>query len=66
MKCSILAIATLNQWSMDFDGNQKRIIESIIQSKAKHNAKVRIGPELEIPGYGCEDHFFESDTLFHS
>ena len=21
------------------------------------------GPELEVPGYGCEDHFLEEDTL---
>ena len=25
-----------------------------------------MGPELEIPGYGCNDHFSESDTLLHS
>ena len=25
-----------------------------------------MGPELEICGYGCEDHFFEDDTLLHS
>ena len=26
----------------------------------------QVGPELEIPGYGCEDHFFELDTVDHS
>ncbi len=26
---------------------------------------MRLGPELEIPGYGCEDHFLELDTLNH-
>ena len=25
-----------------------------------------MGPELEIPGYGCADHFFELDTEKHS
>lgn len=25
-----------------------------------------MGPELEIPGYGCEDHFLEQDTIEHS
>ena len=29
-------------------------------------AKYRTGPELEITGYSCEDHFLESDTLLHS
>lgn len=66
MKSAILSIATLNQWSMDFEGNQRRIIESIRMAKDEHNAKMRIGPELEIPGYGCEDHFYESDTIYES
>ena len=26
----------------------------------------QVGPELEIPGYGCEDHFMELDTMEHS
>lgn len=26
----------------------------------------QVGPELEIPGYGCEDHFYEQDTVDHS
>ena len=25
----------------------------------------QVGPELEICGYGCEDHFFELDTVNH-
>ncbi|EPB74390.1 hydrolase, carbon-nitrogen family [Ancylostoma ceylanicum] len=29
-------------------------------------ARLRLGPELEIPGYGCADHFFEIDTEVHS
>lgn len=27
---------------------------------------LQVGPELEIPGYGCEDHFAEQDTVEHS
>ena len=27
---------------------------------------LQVGPELEIPGYGCEDHFLELDTIEHS
>jgi NAD+ synthase (glutamine-hydrolysing) len=50
---------------MAFDSNQKNIIESIRQAKAKGCA-MRVGPELEITGYGCLDHFLESDTLLHS
>lgn len=29
-------------------------------------AKFRLGPELEICGYSCEDHFLEIDTFVHS
>jgi len=60
-----LATCNLNQWALDFEGNLKRIRESIQQAKAL-GAKYRVGPELEIPGYGCEDHFFELDTVLHS
>ncbi|KAA8540782.1 hypothetical protein F0562_024299 [Nyssa sinensis] len=29
-------------------------------------AVIRLGPELEITGYGCEDHFLELDTVTHA
>lgn len=61
----ILASCTLNQWAMDFDGNYHRILRSIKEAKAR-GAMLRSGPELEITGYGCNDHFHESDTLLHS
>ncbi|XP_067120928.1 glutamine-dependent NAD(+) synthetase [Centruroides vittatus] len=61
----ILASCTLNQWAMDFEGNYHRILRSIKEAKAA-GATFRSGPELEIPGYGCNDHFHESDTLLHS
>ena len=60
-----LATCNLNQWALDFDGNYDRIIESIKQAKAK-GATYRLGSELEITGYSCEDHFLEEDTLQHS
>ena len=60
-----LATCNLNQWSLDFEGNTARIIESIEIAKAR-GARYRLGPELEITGYSCEDHFLELDTLRHS
>ncbi|MCJ1289338.1 glutamine-dependent NAD(+) synthetase [Xylographa carneopallida] len=60
-----LATCNLNQWALDFDGNQERIIESIRQAKAA-GASLRVGPELEITGYGLLDHFLEGDTFLHS
>jgi NAD+ synthase (glutamine-hydrolysing) len=62
---AILSTCTLNQWAMDFQGNKNRIIKSIHQAKL-NNAAIRVGPELEITGYGCEDHFLELDTIQHS
>ncbi|XP_040266065.1 glutamine-dependent NAD(+) synthetase [Bufo bufo] len=60
-----LATCSLNQWALDFDGNLQRILQSIKIAKEK-SARYRLGPELEICGYGCSDHFFESDTILHS
>ena len=59
-----LATCNLNQWALDFDGNVQRILESCRIAK-EHCASYRLGPELEICGYGCEDHFLETDTLDH-
>lgn len=64
MKTVTLATCNLNQWAMDFQGNLERIIESIKIAKNR-GARYRLGPELEIPGYGCEDHFLEQDTMLH-
>ncbi|KAJ6261440.1 hypothetical protein Dda_4110 [Drechslerella dactyloides] len=60
-----LATCSLNQWALDFEGNAERIIESIRLAKAA-GASLRVGPELEITGYGCLDHFLEGDTYLHS
>ncbi|KAK2624616.1 hypothetical protein QTJ16_005809 [Diplocarpon rosae] len=60
-----VATCSLNQWALDFEGNLVRIIESIVKAK-QAGASLRVGPELEIPGYGCLDHFLEDDTTLHS
>ena len=51
----------------------KKIILNILLSYVKHTNlyfnlfySYRTGPELEVTGYSCEDHFYESDTLLHS
>lgn len=53
-----LATCQLRQWSLDFTGNCERILASIAIAK-KRGASLRVGPELEISGYGCLDHFLE-------
>lgn len=60
-----LATCNLAQHAMDFEGNEQRIRRSIREAKAG-GARYRLGPELEITGYGCEDHFLENDTFRHS
>ncbi|XP_022362428.1 glutamine-dependent NAD(+) synthetase isoform X2 [Enhydra lutris kenyoni] len=60
-----VATCALNQWALDFEGNLQRILKSIDIAKRK-GARYRLGPELEICGYGCWDHHYESDTLLHS
>lgn len=67
MACRKITLATcsLNQWALDFEGNLKRILQSISEAKTK-GACYRLGPELEVCGYGCEDHFYEEDTTLHS
>lgn len=53
-----VASCALNQTALDFSGNLKRILQSCRKAKQK-GAKIRTGPELEITGYGCSDHFLE-------
>ena len=60
-----LATCNLNQHALDFTGNYNRIVESCLEAK-RVGAKYRLGQELEITGYGCEDHFYESDTYRHA
>ena len=60
MKLVTLATCNLNQWALDFQGNLERILESITEAKNK-GARYRLGPELEITGYGCEDAFLEEN-----
>ncbi|XP_074284649.1 glutamine-dependent NAD(+) synthetase-like [Silene latifolia] len=65
MRLLKVATCNLNQWAMDFDANLNNIKESILLAKAA-GATIRLGPELEITGYGCEDHFLELDTINHA
>jgi len=61
----MLAVVQLNQWAMSFKHNRDNIIKSIVKCK-EMGASYRVGPELEVCGYSCEDHFFEPDTTAHS
>lgn len=60
-----MATCNLNQWAMDFESNLQHIKKSILKAKSE-GAALRVGSELEITGYGCEDHFLEPDTTNHA
>mmetsp|Transcript_12470 Transcript_12470/g.18303 ORF Transcript_12470/g.18303 Transcript_12470/m.18303 type:complete len:719 (-) Transcript_12470:289-2445(-) len=64
MRLITVATCQLNQWALDFDGNLERVAESCRLSRAQ-GATYRLGPELELCGYGCEDHYYELDTIQH-
>jgi NAD+ synthase (glutamine-hydrolysing) len=61
----VFSTCNLDNWALDFDGNLEKIASSIRIAKSQ-GAKYRLGPELEISGYSCEDHFLELDTFLHS
>lgn len=42
-----VAVCTLNQWALDFEGNLSRILQSVQEAK-ELNALYRTGPELEV------------------
>ncbi|KAG6886203.1 hypothetical protein C0993_010765 [Termitomyces sp. T159_Od127] len=63
-KASLMTVLQ-SRASPDFKGNLERILASIAIAKER-GATLRVGPELEIPGYGCLDHFLEGDTVLHS
>ena len=65
MRVVTVATTSLNQWQLDFIGNLRRTKKSLLDAKSKR-AKYRIGPELELTGYGCEDAFLEHDTIEHA
>ncbi|KAI4952030.1 hypothetical protein J4E91_003492 [Alternaria rosae] len=61
----VVASCSLAQWALDWEGNSIRIKQSIREAKAK-GATLRAGPELEICGYGCHDHFYEDELYANS
>lgn len=67
MSDSVVCISScvLNQWAMNFSGNVERILSAISEAKSA-GSKLLLTSELSITGYGCEDHFLESGTLFQS
>lgn len=51
-----VAAATLNQTPLDWDGNERRIRDTLARARAE-GVSILCLPELCITGYGCEDAF---------
>ena len=60
-----IGMCALNNDPLSFKNNYLNIMESIRRCK-EIDCKVRVGAELEVPGYCCGDHFNEFDTTAHS
>lgn len=63
----ILIGVSLNQTPLDWEGNTRRILESLYFLKTtdagrEKEPKIILFPELSLSGYGCEDGFFFSHT----
>src|SRR5262249_41507219 len=60
-----VAAAAVNQTPLDWDGNQRRLVE-LLRAAREREVGLLCLPELCIPGYGCEDAFHGPDTLDQS
>lgn len=50
---------------MLIDSTHVKLMNMPFQVQFVHVVCMQVGPELELPGYGCEDHFQELDTVEH-
>lgn len=58
-----ISTCSLKQWAMDFEGNQKNIIECLREVE-KQKPDIVLLPELATTGYSCQDHFREKENYF--
>ena len=56
-----LATSIVNQSPLDWEGNSRRIRETIAEARLQ-GADVLCLPELTLTGYGCEDQFLAEAT----
>ncbi len=56
MKLVKVAAAALNQTPLDWEGNQRRILDTIAAAR-RERVSILCLPELCVSGYGCEDAF---------
>ncbi|KAG8522567.1 LOW QUALITY PROTEIN: Glutamine-dependent NAD(+) synthetase, partial [Galemys pyrenaicus] len=66
-----VATCALNQWALDFEGNLQRILKSESAGGGwgwglARGRGIEIAKHKGASGYGCWDHYYESDTLLHS
>jgi len=59
-----VSCASLDQWAMDFEGNRRRVVESLKRGESQ-GVNIMVFPELTFCGASCGDHFLEEDTYNH-
>jgi NAD+ synthase (glutamine-hydrolysing) len=59
------AAAYVNQTPLDWDGNQRNLLDAIAMARDA-GASIVCLPEMSIPGYNCEDAFLSGGTLRQS
>lgn len=65
MKLIKVAAAAVNQTPLDWDGNQRNLLDAIAAARQAGASLVCL-PEMSIPGYNCEDAFLSGGTLRQS
>lgn len=65
MKLVKVAAASVNQTPLDWDGNQRNLLDALAAARDARATIVCL-PEMSIPGYNCEDAFLSGGTLRQS
>ena len=65
MRLIKVAAGCVNQTPLDWDGNQRNLIDAINAARSAEATVVCL-PEMSIPGYNCEDAFLSAGTLRQS
>ena len=64
--CPSALIPPHRQHRVPGNTTRRSLTERVCTQAVAAGARYRVGPELELPGYGCDDHFLEPDTVDHS
>lgn len=61
MRLITVSTCSLQQWSLAWEENRRRILNAVSVAK-EQGSSLLVTPELSVSGYSCEDHFLEPET----